>query len=611
MATTASFTATMRTRKDGSSSNYLSSAASQEYYTNTYNFVGIISFPNMSLTNKVITQMKLKVVSAGAGYGAGSTKTVYVRKSLYQSANKSGVLGRNYFGDALGTFTGSFYNNTTTTTFNASTNAALFGAMAEYFRAGNNTITIYNPNPQQGSVSTYSKNYLQWDEATLTVTYEEGVSEPSASSSSVDMGSAVTINTNRLNTVALHTITYSFGSLTGSIGTDVGDSVSWTPPVSLAAQIPTATSGVCTITCDTIYNGTVVGTKTCSLTLTVPASFKPTISSVTRTEAVSGLASQFAGFVRTKSKLSVSITAAGSQGSTITSYRSTLSGVTYTAASFTTGFLNTAGSNTLSVTVTDSRGRTATASYTVTVLDYSPPSLTRFTAERCNSGGTAAQTDGTKVRVNITGAVSSVNSKNTISCKVYYKLNSATAWTQSVVVTVSGYTVSQTNLLLSQTFNALNSYDLKVSLTDYFTTVEQVVSVGTKQVMMDFYRDGSGIAFGKVAETSGKAEFGWPLKLSTALPITEGGTGATTAAAARTALGAAATSHTHTASDVGAAASSHSHALTASTITGTLPVSKGGTGATTAKAACIAIGIFYADTLPASGTDGQICLVPV
>ena len=369
MATTASFTATMRTRKASSTSNYHSSAASQEYYTNEYNFVGIVSFSNMSLTNKVITQMKLTVSSAGAGYGAGSTKTVYVRKSNYQTASKTGVTGLAYTGAALGTFTGSFYNNTTTTTFNSTTNATLFAALAEYFQAGNNTITLYNPSPQQGNVSTYSKNYLQWNTATLAVTYEEGVSEPSPSSSSVDMGSAVTINTNRLNTVALHTITYSFGGSTGTIGTDVGDSVSWTPPVSLATQIPTATSGVCTITCDTIYNGTVVGTKTCSLTLTVPALVKPTISSVTRTEAVSGLAAQFAGFVRTKSKLSVSITAAGSQGSTITSYRSTLGGVTYTAASFTTGFLNTAGSNTLSVTVTDSRGRTATVSYTVTVLD--------------------------------------------------------------------------------------------------------------------------------------------------------------------------------------------------------------------------------------------------
>ena len=141
MATTASFTATMRTRKASSTSNYHSSAASQEYYTNEYNFVGIVSFSNMSLTNKVITQMKLTVSSAGAGYGAGSTKTVYVRKSNYQTASKTGVTGLAYTGAALGTFTGSFYNNTTTTTFNSTTNATLFAALAEYFQAGNNTIT--------------------------------------------------------------------------------------------------------------------------------------------------------------------------------------------------------------------------------------------------------------------------------------------------------------------------------------------------------------------------------------------------------------------------------------------------------------------------------------
>ena len=37
----------------------------------------------------------------------------------------------------------------------------------------------------------------------------------------------------------------------------------------------------------------------------------------------------------------------------------------------------------------------------------------------------------------------------------------------------------------------------------------------------------------------------------------------------------------------------------------------GGTGAANAKAALTNLGIFYADTLPSSGTDGQICLVPV
>lgn len=42
-----------------------------------------------------------------------------------------------------------------------------------------------------------------------------------------------------------------------------------------------------------------------------------------------------------------------------------------------------------------------------------------------------------------------------------------------------------------------------------------------------------------------------------------------------------------------------------------VPVANGGTGAGSAKAALNNLGIFYASSLPSSGTDGQICLVPV
>ena len=42
-----------------------------------------------------------------------------------------------------------------------------------------------------------------------------------------------------------------------------------------------------------------------------------------------------------------------------------------------------------------------------------------------------------------------------------------------------------------------------------------------------------------------------------------------------------------------------------------VPVGNGGTGASYAKAALNNLGIFYSTSLPASGTDGQICLVPV
>lgn len=205
----------------------------------------------MALTNKVITGISLKVTSATAGYGAGHTKTVYFRKSKYQAVAQSGITGAGYVGDALGTLDGSFYSNTTTNTISGT----LLTNMAAYFSAGNNTLCIYNPNPVE-SAKGYSENYLQWTEVIITVTYTEAASVPTLSSSNVDMGSVVTIYTNRASTAATHTIAYSFGSDSGTLATGVTTSVNWIPSLTLAKQIPSATSGYGTITCYTYVNGT-------------------------------------------------------------------------------------------------------------------------------------------------------------------------------------------------------------------------------------------------------------------------------------------------------------------------------------------------------------------
>jgi len=674
MATTVSFTASMRTRKTNSASNYKSSAASQEFYSNDYNFVGIVHFSGLSLLNKVIIGITLRVTSAEAGFGAGTTKTVYLRKSRYQAASESGVTGGGYYGDALGTFTGSFYGNTTSYDFSG----ALFNNVAAYLQAGNNTFCLYNPSPS-ASGQGYSYNYLQWSAATLYVTYEEGVSQPRASASSVDMGTSVTIYTDRLSTSATHTLSYSFGGTSGQIASGVGDSVLWALPLTLAQRIPSATSGICTITCDTYYAGVLTGTKTCSIILNVPASVVPTISSVSFSEAVLGIAAQFAAYVQNKSKLAVSIAASGAQGSTITTYRTTLNGTAYTASSFTTNVLSVAGDSTLSITVTDSRGRTATTTRTISVLAYAQPTISLFKAERCNATGSAPQMDGNRVRISATAGASSVGGKNTMTCTVYYKLSSASAWTQATTITPSNYGVASTNLLLPQTFDVLASFDLMVRVQDFFHNPEQSVSIGTKQVMMDFYRNGSGIAFGKVAETAGAVELGWPLVLAQPLDIPQGGTGADNAASACTNIGAVkkagdtmtgnlsiqgylypsvylmptynnTTNRTvFEGSYVGAAsfaawedstgnnrrmlevrtaayeASMDNAALLRTAVNGTyyafrlfhsgmatpIPVGSGGTGANNAKAALTNLGIFYSATLPSSGTDGQICLVPV
>ena len=533
MATTVSYNASMRTRKTSSSGNAKSAVACQEYYDDSYNYVGIVHFSGMALAGKVITGITLRITADQAGYGTGHAKTVYVRKSKYQAVSQSGVTGGNYYGDALGTFSGAFYNNTTTHTLTG----ALLTNLAAYLEAGNNTICLFNPSPVKSSQG-YSTNYLQWSACKISVTYEEAASQPGMSAYTLDMGTQVTLYTNRQSSAATHTLRYSFFSVNQTIATGVTDSCAWTPPISLAAQIPNAASGWGTLLCDTYVNGKLVSTKSCTFTLRVPASVAPTISGVSIAEATAGIAAQFGAYVRTRSTLAVSIAASGAQGSTVSSCRTTLDGVTYTGASFTSNTLNTAGSLTLTVTVADSRGRTASSTRTISVVDYSPPSLTKFTAERCNSSGTAPQMDGTRVRVSVGGSVSPVGTKNAISCTVYYKTSSASAWTQAASISPSSYSVNTTNLLLPQTFNALSSYDLKVRLQDSFYYIEQTVSIGTKQVMMDFYKDGSGVAFGKVAETPGAVEFGWPVKLTEPLGVDQGGTDASSAASACANLGA-------------------------------------------------------------------------
>lgn len=533
MATTVSYAASLCTRKYTSSANAKSSAACQEFYDSSYNYVGIISFSGMNLANKVITGIWLDIDAAKAGYGAGSTKTVFLRKANYQNGIASGIAGWQYTGDELGTFDGSFYGNYTSYYITGS----LFNAMAAYIAAGNNSFTIYNPYASASSHG-YSFNYLQWESVVITITYEEAVSQPTVSSSSVNLGSALTIYTNRQSTATVHTISYWFGETSGAIATNVGASVSWTPPLSLASQIPNATSGICTITCNSFVNGTLTGTRTCTVTLTVPATVVPSISSVAVEDTNETVVTKIGAYVKSLSTLSVAITAAGIYGTTISSYRTSLDGVTYTAASFTASKkLSAAGEMTMTVTVTDSRGRTATYTNTFNVLDYAVPSIKKFSAERCNSDGSAAQVDGTKVRYSFQGSVTSLNNKNGLSCVIYYKLKSATAWTTAEQMAITSYTVTATNKLLSQTFDALYSYDIKVRLTDYFYYVEQAVSIGTKGVILDFMADGTGIGIGKVAETSGYIDCGWPLKLSTALAVAYGGTGATSAAGAIANLG--------------------------------------------------------------------------
>lgn len=103
------------------------------------------------------------------------------------------------------------------------------------------------------------------------------------------LGSAMTFTISAASNTFTHSLTYSFGGASGTILSYVAAGAhTWTPPITLANQIPNAVSGTVTFTLYTFAPGTQIGTKTYTAKLTVPASVKPVVSAVTATEATSG-----------------------------------------------------------------------------------------------------------------------------------------------------------------------------------------------------------------------------------------------------------------------------------------------------------------------------------
>lgn len=330
--------------------------------------------------------------------------------------------------------------------------------------------------------------------ATITLDTIARASQPSVSASSVDMGEAVTITTNRASSNFTHTLEYAFAGNTGAIATGVGASYAWTVPLSLANYLTDYVGSTLTITCKTYNGSTLIGTKTVSIVVSVPSSVVPTISAITCTDLY-GYADTYGAYIQGKSKLNVAVTAAGAYSSTIKSYKIEANQTSYNYNNCTTDVLRRYGSQTVTVTVTDSRGRTATGTATITVLAYTSPSISTLTAYRCLSDGTEDEA-GAYMKVTIGASITSLNSKNAKTFSLLYKTKSATSYTTSKTWS-SAYTLSTSVIIAA---SADYSYDIKVQAIDSFGTVEASTAIGTSFTLMDFRNTGEGIAFGKASE---------------------------------------------------------------------------------------------------------------
>lgn len=346
--------------------------------------------------------------------------------------------------------------------------------------------------------------------ATINLDTLPRATTPTLSASSVNMGASVTISLPRASSAFTHDLAYAFaGSGYTTIKTGATTSYAWTVP-DLASKIPNATSGTCTIRCITNSGSTVIGTKTVTMTLKVPSSVVPTISAVATAETVSGLAAQFGTFVQDKSKIKVTITAAGASGSTIKTYSTVFQGKTYTGASFTADAVTSSGSLSMVTTVTDSRGRTAKKTTTVTVAAYSKPKVSKFAAHRVDAAGEAQQ-DGIYAMISYAYTVAAVGNKNTAEVTVQWKRTADTSWNSTPLLTSTSLAAAATERVENPTFSTDYQFDLRIAVKDWFgATVTYTTQLPTAAVIMDFSADGKGLGIGKVSEQPG-LEFGWDI----------------------------------------------------------------------------------------------------
>lgn len=463
--------------------------ASQGQWDGTGVRTGVLYFAGLSaLKGKIINSVSLTVTTGQTGYGLATTKTAYIYNSASQGGIKTSLNAGHKTGNAIGSVKAPMWGNTNTFTVSF---------MASSITSGHDTYCIYNG-------SSYN-DYLKWTSASITVDWSEPATQPVLSASSVNMGSSVTITTTATNSAYRHTLRYAFGNASGTIASNVASSQSWTPSLDLAKQIPSTTVGYGTIYCDTYSGSTLLGTKSVSIALYVPSSVKPsagTLSAAINSDT-SGTGKYVKGMCKAKITLSGS---SGSYGSSISSYSITGGGYNVNSTSLTTDTLTTSGTITFTASVTDSRGRTSNSvTCSITVLDYTKPSVSSCKVYRCDSSGNAANA-GTYFAVECTASYSSGISGNTVQITAKYKKSSDSSYGTQTFCTNGGKTIIGGSLSTSST------YDVQIFVTDVYNNFTLNYSLPTKSTLLSFIKN-TGAAIGKVAELANWLDIAWHTRI--------------------------------------------------------------------------------------------------
>lgn len=287
-----------------------------------------------------------------------------------------------------------------------------------------------------------------------------------------------------------------------------GDSFTFNIPIDLVHYLPQHTSTTATVKIRT-YNGDAeIGDCDWGKWLGVPDWIAPSITQVLLDTTL-----QINGhwlFCQHKSQLRVRSSANGSYSSWITDYRIQYDGRDYWGSDIYTVTQGIEGTRLVTVTVWDSRGRTATWEGSVYVHPYQNP-WGSISVYRCDVDGVRNDSAGTYVKVSFSGDRSWVNGANTYAVAIDHRETGWVDWSSNdhwqdwtgsneVVLGIGNYDIDKT-------------YEIRLKVSDWFTTTYYTASVSTAYVLMDFRAGGTGIGIGRMCTVDNALQVQTPIQL--------------------------------------------------------------------------------------------------
>ena len=347
---------------------------------------------------------------------------------------------------------------------------------------------------------------------TLYAVWQKVASEVTVQDANVYASRDVTLRIVANVANASNKLTYSCGSQSGVIASDIAGSATvggyvdyvWLVPAAIANEMPNSTLTTMIIACETEDQSGNKATSSISVIVKVPnaSPFQMTVNLVATILNDNQVIDQWGVAVSGKSKIRLTASAAGQYGASVTSYSITGADLSFvqstSAASVTvdTNVLSIDGDVPFTVKCYDSRGFAKTATVTVTVHPYHAPSIISMIAYRADANGDQDPVNGRKLFANVVYTISSCDGHNVANADIYYKKDLDSSFTLWINDAASGQDyVSVADVAIA------NAYEVKCVLTDALQETTVVYTVPIASVI--------GYAFGIYND---RVHFGGPCK---------------------------------------------------------------------------------------------------